>query len=144
MNDYVQKPDMRILMVLARLCTKFDKLYCYPSMETIAELVFKFTGRAISERTMCRHLGALERDGWLKRQRRHERDINGELQLHSSLYMLTKRTVTWMRSLGTKLWIWSAERVKSLIHIALPLVAETLAQETKSNLHRAAHAPPIR
>jgi hypothetical protein len=139
-NDYVQKPDFRILDMLARICAKHGKLYCYPSHQTIAELVFKFTGRSISTRSLSRHLGALERDGWLARTRRHTTGKAGELELHSTLYLLTKRTVKFCRSLGIKLWNFSLPAAKSLISIALPLLAENLARESQSNYGR----PPQR
>jgi hypothetical protein len=130
-TDFVQKPDFRILDTLARVCARHDKLYCYPSHETIARLIWEFTGRTISTRSLCRHLGALQRDGWIKRQRRHRTGTDGKLELHSTLYMLTARAVKWCRALGIKLWIFQTAALKSLIDIALPLVAETLAQENK-------------
>jgi len=97
-NDYVAKPDFRILHVLTRICARHEKLYCYPSAQTIIELVLKFTGRSISLRSLSRHIGALERDGWLRRTRRHKTGLMGELELHSTLYMMTRRTVKWARS----------------------------------------------
>lgn len=142
--DYVDTADFRILLVLARLCTRHEKLYVYPKLQTIRELVFRFTGRSISERSLCRHLGALERDGWLGRQRRHETNRYGGLTLRSTLYMLTRRTVKWMRSLGTNLWAFSRPAAKSLIRVALPILAETLARESYSHPRSAAQAPPKR
>jgi DNA-binding HxlR family transcriptional regulator len=142
MTDYVQKPDFRVLDIIGRLCVKFEKLYCYPNQKTLCELVFKFTGRSISVRSLCRHLGALERDGWIVRQRRHETNTSGELELHSTLYYLTKRAVQWMRSVSSNVWNWSTAAAKSLLHIALPTMAKHLAQEHHSHTHRAARAPP--
>ncbi len=144
MDPYVAKPDFRILLVLARLCNYHDKLYCYPNPRTIRDLVFRFTGRVLSNRTLSRHVGALDRDGWIRRQSRHDTGPTGELELHSNLYILTRRTVKWCRSLGTKLWNFSIPAAKSLIDIALPFVAETLAQAHHSTSHRAAHGPPKR
>lgn len=140
--DYVDKPDFRVLDILARLCARFEKLYCYPSHQTLCELVFKFTGRRMSTRTLCRHLGALERDGWLGRQRRHETNMRGALELHSTLYVLTKRSVKWARSVASNVWNWSTGAAKSLLDIALPVVAQTLAREGHSHLRTAAQAPP--
>lgn len=142
--DYVAKPDFRVLDVLARICTKYGKLYCYPSHRTIAELVFKFTGRSISTRSLCRHLGALERDGWIGRQRRHRTDLSGELELHSTLYLLSKRTVRWCRALASTVWNWSTAAAKSLIDYAVPVLAETLARESNLNHQRRRKPPPKR
>ena len=144
MNDYVATPDMRILLVLARLCTRQDKLYTCPSLQTIRELVWRFTARSISQRSLCRHLGALVRDGWITRQRRHRTSALGTLELHSTLYIMRRRTVKWVRSLGTNLWAFSLEAARSLMHIAMPELAQTLAQDVYSYTHRAAHGPPKR
>jgi hypothetical protein len=142
LNDYVRNPHMVVLDTLSRICAKHDKLYCYPSMHTLSELIHKFTGRSLSTRSLCRHLGALERDGWIGRQRRHKTGPTGELELHSTMYILTARSVKFCRALGTKLWVFSRSAAKSLIDHALPFLAETLARESKSTTHRAAQAPP--
>ncbi len=144
-EDYVRTADFRVLDILARLALYKKQLYCYPSLQTIRELVFKFTGRSISERSLCRHLGALERDGWIGRQRRHETNRHtGELVLHSTLYLLTKRTVKWCRSVSSNVWNWSTATAKSLIDMALPVLAETLARENRSNTQRRRKPPPKR
>jgi hypothetical protein len=111
-------------------------------MKTIAYFVFRFTGRTISTRSLCRHLGALERDGWITRQRRHKTGSDGALELHSTLYVMTARTVKFCRSTGIKLWITSVSVAKDLIHIALPAVAETLARDHHSNYRRPPQGPP--
>jgi len=141
-NDYVRNPAFIILDMLARICARHEKLYCYPSHLTLVELIHKFSGRSMSTRTLCRHLGALERDGWLCRQPRHRQGPTGELELHSTLYMLTRRAVKFCRSLGTKLWTFSLPAAKALIHNALPLLAESLTRDSKSTTNRAAQAPP--
>jgi len=143
-NDYVAKPDFRILHILTRICARHEKLYCYPSYQTIRELVMKFTGRSISLRSLSRHMGALQRDGWIGRTRRHKTGLMGELELHSTLYMMTKRTVKWARSVASNVWNWSTAAARSLIDIALPLVAENLTRENNSTTPRAARAPPKR
>jgi len=144
MNDYVATPDMRILHVLARLCARHEKLYCYPSGQTIVELVWKFTGRRMSRRTLWRHTGAMERDGWLGRTRRHETGDQGQLVCHSTLYVLTRRALKYLRATISNVWNWSTGAAKSLIHIAVTEVAERLARESKSHSNRAARAPPKR
>src|SRR6266581_197249 len=124
MNTYVRTPDMRIVLVLARLCNRYDKLYCYPSNQTVRELVFRFTGRSMSARTFWRHVGALVRDGWIHRLCRH--------------------SLTWLRSLGTNLWAHSASAAKSLIVYAMPELAQTLARESYSHEQRRRKPPPKR
>jgi hypothetical protein len=144
MRDYVATPDMRILHVLMRMCSRSEMLYCWPSQQRILEWVHRFTGRAMSRRTLNRHLGALERDCWLRRQRRHETGELGDLVLHSSLYIMTRRACKWARSTISRLWNWHVPAAKSLIDIAVPLSALTLAQDTYSYTHRAARGPPKR
>ncbi len=144
MTDYVATPDMRILHVLARLCARHKKLYCYPSGQTIVEMVWKFTGRRMSRRTLWRHTGALERDGWIGRTRRHETGERGELVLHSTLYVLTRRALQMLRATMSDVWRWSTGAARSLIHIAVTEVAERLARENNSHYQRPLKRPPKR
>ena len=144
MDDYVATPDMRILHVLARLCARFEQLYCYPSHQTIRELAFRFTGRSISARSLCRHLGALERDGWITRRRRHERGRDGNLVLHSTLYVLRKRAIKFARATISSVWNWSTGAAKRLMDIAVPFLAETLAQGDQIYTQRRQKPPPKR
>jgi len=144
MTNYVKTPDLRALHVITRLCAYHSKLYCYPTYETLKELIEKFTGRRVSVRSLARHLGALERDGWLRRQRRHKTGPTGELQLHSTLYMMTKRACSFARATISDVWQWSTGALKSLMDIALPLVAETLDRENKSYDQRPRKRPPKR
>ncbi len=144
MDDYVDTPDLRILHVLTRLCAYHSKLYCYPNYQTIREMIEKFTGRRISARSLARHLGALERDGWIGRQRRHTTDARGELELHSTLYMLTARACKLARATASTVWQWSTAAAKSLMDIALPLVAESLTRESNSNHQQRRKPPPKR
>ncbi len=144
MTDYVATPDMRILHVLARLCARYETLYCYPSGQTIVEMVWKFTGRRMSRRTLWRHTGALERDGWIGRQRRHETGERGELVLHSTLYVLTRRALTYLRATISFVWDWSTGAAKSLMNIAVTEVAERLARESYSHYQRPRKRPPKR
>lgn len=93
MTTYVQHADFRIVNLLFGLATRHDKLWCYPSQDKITELVGRFHGRAMSRRTACRHLGALERDGWLKRVRRHRYDAARGYTFRSTLYTITRKTL---------------------------------------------------
>lgn len=97
---YVSTADLRVLCVLWGLARKFKKNYVFPSQVTLQRLVASFTGRGMCRRTMNYHLGALERDGYIERQRRHRKLANGELDLHSTMYFLKRRTFAWLGTLG--------------------------------------------
>lgn len=87
----VQNADSRILETLAGLAGHHGRTWCYPSQEKLLELLKRFTGRTMSRRHLCRHLKALERDGYLRRIRRHKRARNGSLWLRSTCYVLGGR-----------------------------------------------------
>jgi len=144
MNDYVANPDLRILDTLSGLCARQGRLYTKVSQGKILELLEKFTGRRLSLRTLSRHLGALTEQGYIRRQRRHDTAIDGTLVLRCSLYMLCRRAVQRARNLTSSVWHWSTAAAKSLMDIALPLLAETLDPSGSIYNKRAAHAPPKR
>ena len=96
MTSLVQKPDLRIVQTLTGLAGHYGKEYVVPSQRTIVRLVKIHTGRSMSLRTLNRHLGALERDGWIQRLRRHKRGRTGKLELHSTLYRLRRRALAWL------------------------------------------------
>lgn len=135
-TDYVRCADVRILTVLTSLCKHHGKLYCFPSLRTIKAQLKTFTGREISERSLCRHLGALERDGWIKRQRRHTTAADGSLELHSTLYVLKTRTLHWLKNLWTSLWIKSGQVSNPLTALAVPEMADTLTTDDHSTTNR--------
>lgn len=89
--DTVINPDTRIVEVLAGLAAHTFKTWCFPSQEKLLELLYKFTGRTMSRRTLNRHLAALERDGHISRKRRHIRDKKLGLILRSTLYTIGGR-----------------------------------------------------
>ena len=142
MNDYVATPDLRITLVIARLCWRFQKNYAYPKYKTIQAQVLQLTGRSISIRSLARHLGAIVRDGWLERRRRHRTAPDGSLQLHSTLYICTARTRRWLANLGATWWITSTAARNALIPLAVPVLADTPKEETYFYNNRAARAPP--
>src|SRR6266508_3494463 len=124
MTDYVSKPDLRILDTLTGLCAHQGRLYTKVHYAKIIELVERFTGRRLSPRSLSRHLGALVRDGYIRRQRRHDTALTGELILRCSLYALCRRAVQRARNLTSNVWNWSTAQAMSLISVALPLMAE--------------------
>jgi hypothetical protein len=143
-NDYVQTPDLRILDTLTGLCAHQGRLYTKVSQGKILELCEKFTGRRLSVRTLSRHLGALVQDGYIRRQRRHDSAIDGRLILRATLYIIARRAVERARNLTSSVWHWSTAAAKSLMDIALPLLAETLDPSGSIYNKRAAQAPPKR
>lgn len=87
---------MRLLAILTGLCAHVGKLYCFPSQEKILELLRKRYSVDMSRRSLNRHLGALARDFYIQRVRRHcqTRGATGRrLVLHSTLYKLTGRAM---------------------------------------------------
>ena len=141
-DDWVKNPAMAVLEVLCRISAKHSKLYSFPSHQTIIELMLRWTGRVMSTRSLSRHLGALERDKWILRQRRHERGHLGDIAFHSTLYILCRRTVKSCRALGTSLWIHSTRWANSLFDIAGPILAESLTREHQLTTTRPAKWPP--
>ena len=99
-NDYVQKPDLRIISVLAGLAGRYGKTWIFPAQRTIVDMLYHRTEWITSRRTLNRHLGALVHQGWIERKRRHKRGANGKLELHSTIYVLRKRVWLYMRSIA--------------------------------------------
>jgi hypothetical protein len=106
MNTLPRNPDVRIIEVLAGLACRYNKAYSFPSQDKILELLKRHTGRLMSRRTLNRHLAALERDGWVRRLRRHRRGQSGALELHSTLYHMLRRTVAWVHKMGRAASTW--------------------------------------
>jgi hypothetical protein len=141
-NDYVRHPDLRILETLCRLASWRCRTWCYPSLKTIGELSLMFTKRFFPERTLCKHLGALVRDGWLRRQRRHTTAKDGSLELHSTLYVMTARAWFWAKGLGLNVQNRYTAARNSLPLIALPDQADRTVPRGLFTPNRAARAPP--
>ena len=90
-GNTVINPDNKICEVLAGLAAHHWKTWCYPSQDKLCELLQRFTGRIMSRRTLNRHLNALERDGQLRRVRRHHHDPRRGMVLRSTLYVICGR-----------------------------------------------------
>lgn len=91
-NDYVENPDQRILQCLAGLAAHHGKVWCMPNYKTIKALLLQRYHFCISQRSIARHIGALEEQQYLVRQRRHRRGKDGKLELHSTVYTLKAKT----------------------------------------------------
>lgn len=92
-GSLVQRADLRVLNVLAGMSTHFGKLWCFPNQRTLLEQLRLKHGRTMCRRTLNNHLGALERDGYIKRHRRHKKGEDGQLELHSTVYTLLAKTI---------------------------------------------------
>ena len=90
-TNTVRNPDARLCETLAGLAAHHWRTWCYPSQEKLRELLQRFTGRRMSRRTLNRHLAGLERDGHIRRIRRHVRDKRLGLILRSTVYVIAGR-----------------------------------------------------
>jgi hypothetical protein len=85
----VKHGDVRILEVLSGLTAHYFKTWAFPTQEKICELLYRFTGRRMSVRTLNRHLNAHERDYFLHRKRRHEKERGKkDVTYRSTLYYI--------------------------------------------------------
>lgn len=119
-----RNPDVRIIEVLAGLACRYNKSYSFPSQDKILELLRRHTGRLMSRRTLNRHLAALERDGWIRRLRRHRRGQSGRLELHSTLYHMLRRTAAWIHKLGRAAATWMKTQAFPLPPFAVTSTAQ--------------------
>lgn len=142
MTSLVQKPDLRIVQTLTGLAGHHGKDYVIPSQRTILRLVKMHTGRSMSLRTLNRHLGALERDGWIQRLRRHKRGRTGALELHSTLYHLKRRALAWLA--GTA--VAAAKILRNFAQVvenyAVPLTAQNTNPMFESSSSGGRKPPP--
>lgn len=123
MSNTVINPDLRVAEVLATLAAHYGKSYCYPSQQKIRALLLRFTGRAMSLRTLNRHLNALVRDLLLRRTRRHQRGADGRLILRSTLYNIGLRWAQRAGRLARQATLWAKKLMPSMTCSAVPLMA---------------------
>src|SRR5438045_744024 len=100
-QNLTQRPDKDIVLTLAAVGAKYGKNYCIPSQDKLIELLARHQHRRMCRRTLNRHLNALERDGMIKRTRRHcadQRDPRRGMVFRSTLYELTRRAFRWLAS----------------------------------------------
>lgn len=97
----VQNGDYRIISLLCGLAGVHKKRYVFPSQEWILGKLSKFYGRVMSRSTLCRHMSALERDGYLKRTKRHTRGDHGNILFRSTLYQITRKSLRFARYMAT-------------------------------------------
>lgn len=98
MSYAVQRPDLRVIAVLLGLAQQSGRRYVYPSQAWIVKHLRAWQGRTMCRRTLGYHLVALEKSGWLRRQRRHRAGAGG-MEFHSSLYVIGQRAWSWLSRL---------------------------------------------
>lgn len=99
-ENCVVNPDTRICEVLAGLAAHHRKTWCYPTQEKILQLLKQFTGRVMARRSLNRHLAALERDGQIRRIRRHHATKQHGWTMRSTLYVIGGRFLARMRRIN--------------------------------------------
>lgn len=98
--SYVLNPRLDFISLLVNSARYHGKDYSFMSHEYIRQAYHRTTGHDIGERALNNHLGALERDGYFARVRRHVRGPDGSLILHSTLYRLKRRAWGYWRRLA--------------------------------------------
>lgn len=96
----VQNGDYRIISLLCGLAGVHKKRYVFPSQVWIIAQLSTFYGRLMSRSTLCRHMAALERDGYLRRTKRHTSDKHGGILYRSTLYQITRKSLRFARHMA--------------------------------------------
>ena len=92
-NDYVKRPRTELVRLLVELAGHYKKRYCWPSQDKICELFETRHGIHLSRRSLNSQLGALERDGWINRTRRHRIEPGRGMAFRSTLYTFTHKAM---------------------------------------------------
>jgi len=86
-GNTVAKPDFRVLECIVGITAWTGNLSSHPSQEKLCERLETVQRRKMCRRSLNRHLNALERDGYIKRIRRHHRDPQLGMVLQSTVYV---------------------------------------------------------
>jgi DNA-binding transcriptional ArsR family regulator len=115
----VRRLDVRIATTLLQLAGYHNKHYCHPSQAKLCELLERFTGLRISRRHLCRHLNALQDQGYVHRQRRHHFDKKKGFVMCSTLYRIGARYLQQLRNVtrGVARYRDSLEKTASSIRV---------------------------
>jgi ribosomal protein L30/L7E len=87
-NDYVRRPERAVLLVLVSLAGYIGRSWAHVSQLKLLELLRKHHGVRLSRRHLNRHLGALARDGYVRRIRTHRRGPGGRIDMHATIYAI--------------------------------------------------------
>ncbi|MBA7496737.1 hypothetical protein ES702_07346 [subsurface metagenome] len=86
-----------ILKLLTYLIKKSTKYYCWPSQESIVEILKTQYSCQLSRRTLNRHLRKLEDQSFIKRIKRTSRGPDNQPRFASSLYFIKKKVFSWLK-----------------------------------------------
>lgn len=110
--------NMYILEILIFLMRKSKKHYCFPTQKKILEILKKRWGICVSRRTLNRYLGCLEREGMIKRVRRHKKGEDGKIKFGSTLYFVLQRGFRFLSRVGEVFrsigWVWRRKKEGAL------------------------------
>jgi len=81
----------RILHIINYLSSHFNKKYCYPSQNSLLDLLKRHHGIEISRRSLNYHLRFLEDNGFIHRVRRIPKKTGEAWLFKSTMYWLKKK-----------------------------------------------------
>jgi len=81
----------RILHIINYLSSNFNKNYCYPSQQSLLDLLKRHHGIEISRRTLNYHLRFLEDNNFIQRVRRIPKKTGESWLFKSTMYWLKKK-----------------------------------------------------
>jgi len=90
----VKEPILKAITYLIRMSSK---KYCYPSQDTLLNLLNTHYGVKICRRTLNYHLRQLENRHFIKRVRRISRGPEGRPLFKSTLYFVKRKVFTWLK-----------------------------------------------
>jgi DNA-binding MarR family transcriptional regulator len=123
-NDYVRHPDTRILAVLVGLAAWQRRSWANVSQVKTLQLLEQRYRRRMSRRNLNRHLGALERDGLIRRIRRHRRGPGGRIDMHCTAYSIRHRARRLFANLSPALNLFLADLKARFSLSAVPAPAQ--------------------
>lgn len=126
----VINPDFRIMQTITNLAAFYGRDWCYPSQAKLLVLLKRFGGRAMSRRTLCRHLKALRTGMWLKRIGRHYRHPRLGFVMRSTVHVIAARWGAQVRKTIRAALRWSSLPAESIHMFRVP----TTAQYRKINI----------
>lgn len=78
-----------VLMCLHKICSKYNKLYCFPSQKKLLDLLWNYQGEKKSIATLNRWLRVMEDARYIRRTRRIRKDPRLGMVFKSTLYVIT-------------------------------------------------------
>ena len=88
-----------VLVTIMKCAKRYGKFYSFPSESKILELLEKYHGIVICERTLRRILRALEKFRFIDTIHRTRIDALGRRLWTSNLYKMRKRAFMWLNSI---------------------------------------------